>query len=502
MSRYLGVFQQATTRRAVLRMCVGGIALGATGVLAACGGTGAATAPTAAATVASQAAAPPPTATPAAAAAAQPTAAATVASAAAVPTATTAAAAAAPTTAPAPTAPVAAAPGTLSYWTYVGMGGPDVDPITIKAYNAKYPNVKVEYQALPFEPYFQKIDATLASGSGFPDVWNTAPTFYYEYVKRGQLANLQPFVNRKDINLDDFFTTFLDQWKAPADYYGMPRDWVVGALYYNKGLFDAAGVAYPDSTWTWDSVRQAAQKLTKADGGRVSQWGLNFGNDRVAVDPLIYADGGAVLSPGKKGPALINQPQAVQAVTTLVDLVVKDKVAAPPGFFTGQPDPFGTGKVAMAINGTWAIGDYRKITQFGWDLALYPKGTQSRVVYGGPDGLVISKATKALDDSWNLVKLLVGPDCPLDWYTKGENFAPFNKALAAQWQKQAGPPTWATVVDTAQYARADFNAGYNEWQKAKISELDKAFLGKVSPQQACDAAAKAVDAVLQKNGDM
>lgn len=381
------------------------------------------------------------------------------------------------------------------------MGGPDVDPLTIKAYNAKYPSVKVDYQSLPFQPYFQKIDATLAAGSGFPDVWNTAPTFYYEYVKRGQLADLQPFVDRGDIKLSDFFTVFLDQWKAPADYYGMPRDWVTGVLYFNKNLFDDAKLSYPDSTWTWDSVLKAAQALTKSSNGRVSQWGLFFNDDHVTVDPLIYADGGAVLSPGAKSPSLINQPAAVAAVTFLVDLVTKYKVAPPPGFFTGQPDPFGTGKVAMAINGTYNIGNYRKITQFKWDLALFPSGTKSRVLYGGPDGLVISKATKALDDAWNLVKLITGPECPLDWYTKGNDFTPFNKALAAEWVKQAPPPTWQIVLDTAQYAQADFNAGYNEWQKAKTSELDKAFLGNVTPQQACDQAAQAINAVLQKNGD-
>jgi multiple sugar transport system substrate-binding protein len=378
------------------------------------------------------------------------------------------------------------------------MGGQKVDGLTIDAFNKKAPNVKIEYQEIPWQQYWEKINATLASGSGAPDVWNTAPTFYYEYVKRGQLADLQPFIMRGDINLDDFFQGFLDQWKAPSDYYGMPRDWVVSVLYYNKNMFDVAKVPYPDSSWDWTKLATVAKELTRTEGGRVSQWGLLFNNDRTAVDPLIYADGGRVLN-ADKTQCVVNQPEAVSTVSFLVDLVMKAKVSPPPGFFNGQPDPFLSGRVAMAITGSWSTGNYQKITHFAWDCTLFPKGKMKRVTYGGPDGLVISRQTKNLETAWQFLSFLVSKDCPLAWYTEGINAAPFNKTLAAEWAKQPPPPTWQNIIDSAQYAEADFNAGYNEWQTAKNNELAKAFLGQATPQQACDAAAKAVNDILKRN---
>ena len=93
----------------------------------------------------------------------------------------------------------------------------------------------------------------------------------------------------------------------------------------------------------------------------------------------------------------------------------------------------------------------------------------------------------------------VGKDCPIDWYVKGDNTTPFNKTLAEEWAKQPPPPTLGNILESAQYAQADFNAGYNEWQTAKNSELAKAFLGQATPQQAADAAAKVVNDVLKQN---
>ena len=59
----------------------------------------------------------------------------------------------------------------------------------------------------------------------------------------------------------------LEAYKTPEGYFGLPRDFQTIVLYYNKAMFDAAGVAYPTEDWTWDDLRTTA-KATDAGQGR------------------------------------------------------------------------------------------------------------------------------------------------------------------------------------------------------------------------------------------
>ena len=78
-------------------------------------------------------------------------------------------------------------------------------------------------------------------------------------------------------------------------YYAVPKDIDTIALWYNKTLFDEAGLDYPTADWTWDDVTEAAKKLTKDDG---SQYGLGMRNDnnQAGYYNLIYDNGGYIIS--------------------------------------------------------------------------------------------------------------------------------------------------------------------------------------------------------------
>ena len=95
------------------------------------------------------------------------------------------------------------------------------------------------------------------------------------------------------------------RWRGPlhnADggQYGLPRDLNVVGLYYNKAMFDAAGIPYPDETWDWDKLVEVGKQLTlDADGnGQPEQWGFytestdmeNFWSE------LVWQNGGEIIS--------------------------------------------------------------------------------------------------------------------------------------------------------------------------------------------------------------
>jgi len=70
-----------------------------------------------------------------------------------------------------------------------------------------------------------------------------------------------------------------EPWKLDGEnMYAMPENFQTIALYYNKDLFDADGLEYPTDTWTYNQAIEAATALTKREGDRVNQWGMNLGN--------------------------------------------------------------------------------------------------------------------------------------------------------------------------------------------------------------------------------
>ena len=103
--------------------------------------------------------------------------------------------------------------------------------------------------------------------------------------------------------------------------------------------------------------------------------------NRTFLDPLIYADGGRVLNESLTE-AVINGETAIDTIGWMQDLFQVYQVSPPPGFFEGLGDSFQIGRSAMAANGSWRVGAYRSIRAFGWDIAVFPKGRQSRVTYG------------------------------------------------------------------------------------------------------------------------
>ncbi len=68
-------------------------------------------------------------------------------------------------------------------------------------------------------------------------------------------------------------------WKLDGtNYFAVPENLQTMALYYNKTLFDAQGMAVPDDTWTYDMVVEAARALTVRRGNRITQYGLILGD--------------------------------------------------------------------------------------------------------------------------------------------------------------------------------------------------------------------------------
>ena len=221
-------------------------------------------------------------------------------------------------TAPGPA--LADEPVTLRYFTWAGgTSAQHIREDFIEPFQELYPHITIEYEAVGFGEFFDKLLAYYAAGQA-PDLMHMSVGYVYDYADLGILLNLQPLVDR-DLNTADFFMEPFKAMRYPdmeaGDLYGIPFAFVMSTFYYNQSMFDQMGLTYPDETWTWEDVRDVGRKLvrdTDADG-QPDRWGFHSSYDYKLLDPLIHAFGGQILD--SEFNVMVDQPQSVAAAPVL-----------------------------------------------------------------------------------------------------------------------------------------------------------------------------------------
>ncbi|MDY7080335.1 MAG: extracellular solute-binding protein [Chloroflexota bacterium] len=111
-------------------------------------------------------------------------------------------------------------------------------------------------------------------------------------IEWSHLLNLQPFVDdAASFPADDFYPGTLDDFRWQGDLYGLPAEVLPILIFYDKGMFDEAGVAYPETGWTWDDFLNAADRLTEREGDEVIRYGFVDSFHRGTMLAMIYQHG-------------------------------------------------------------------------------------------------------------------------------------------------------------------------------------------------------------------
>ena len=113
--------------------------------------------------------------------------------------------------------------------------------------------------------YWDKLQTGIAGGAA-PDVFAMDGPLFPDYQSRDVLLDLKPLIDRDGYDLSQLADQGVaDFTTADGGQYGIPRDLNTIVLYYNKDMFDAAGIPYPDDTWDWAKLIEVAKQLTKPD---------------------------------------------------------------------------------------------------------------------------------------------------------------------------------------------------------------------------------------------
>ena len=286
------------------------------------------------------------------------------------------------------------------------------------------PNIKVDLVTIPGDQYNDQV-LTLAAAGTPMDVMYINPYWISVWASKDLLLDLTAYFEQEPKYLDPQKydqTAFGGGMTIKGKRYATTNGTNVLALAYNKDLFDKAGVGYPQASWTWQDVLQAAKQLTVMEGDKPAQFGLN---NPGSWDPypslFIWAFGGEVWdsydAPTK---CLWDSPQAIEGLTFLQDLVYKYKVCPTAAQAQGLGGGFESGKLAMDLPGTWIVPFWRTIDRFKWDLQFVPRSVNGKSVSCFfTAGFMVSKKTKFPDAAWKLAAFQMEPAAQQLWGNTG-----------------------------------------------------------------------------------
>lgn len=388
----------------------------------------------------------------------------------------------------------AAEPVTITYFTF--SAAPDhldsLDAI-VEAFQSEHPNITVEVQTASYADYWTSLLTRIAGGNA-PDTFEINYENFVTYTAAGSLLDLTALAEADaDFDAGRYYPRAYEVFQRDGRLYGLPATFSVVVLFYNKDLFDAAGLDYPAADWTWEDQLAAAEALTDADAG---VWGTFQPIQFFEFYKVLAQNGGSFFSEDGSQ-VTFNSPEGIEAAEWLVGKV--SRVMPSEADMGGQDDAalFKSGKLAMWHNGIWQFAGMAD-APFEWDIALEP-GNVQKAHHFFANAAVASAATEHPEEAWAWLRFLTGSDAAVETRIDAgwELAAVADRSLFAPYLEQT-PPQSREVVFEALDAIVVPPVIERQAQMQDIvsQQLQRAVLGEVSVQEALDTAAEQVQALL------
>ncbi|WP_321300843.1 sugar ABC transporter substrate-binding protein [uncultured Sphaerochaeta sp.] len=280
---------------------------------------------------------------------------------------------------------------TINFW-YWDQNGEEVYQQMIAEFEADNPSVSVKMSIIPWSDYWTKLQMALPTGTG-PDIfWLNHPNAV-SYLPTGLVMNLES--EKDSLHFENFNSIYYEPFMYEGERYGVPIFFDSVIMYYNKAMFDAAGLAYPDDTWTWDDYFNAAAKLTIKDGDTTIQYGTIADPDmQSGASNFILQNGGKLFS-DDGSELVIDSKEGREASQFLIDMIYKygysPKVSEMREIT--KATMFQSGMVAMITNHTGILKQFAEVLGKDMGIAPMPMQKQRASIYHNL-GYVASAKTK------------------------------------------------------------------------------------------------------------
>ncbi|RPK65842.1 putative ABC transporter-binding protein precursor [Streptomyces sp. ADI96-02] len=297
--------------------------------------------------------------------------------------------------------------GTVTWWDTSNVGSEDkVFKKLAEGFEKQHPKVDVKYVNVPFGEAQNKFKNAAQAGDGAPDVIRSEVAWTPEFADLGYLAPLDGTAALKD--QDDFLKQAVASTKYQDKTFAVPQVIDSMGVFYNKKMFEKAGVEPPKDL---GELKTVAEKI-KAKTGKT---GLYLrGDDPYYFLSFLYGEGGDLVDAAGKT-VTVDNAQGVKAFKAVKDLVDSGtaKTDASDGW-ENMMQSFKDGDVAMMINGPWAVADTLTGKEFAdkanLGVATVPSGSAAQGAAQGGHNLAVYAGSKNLDASYAFVEYMTSVD--------------------------------------------------------------------------------------------
>lgn len=374
----------------------------------------------------------------------------------------------------------------------------------IQRFEQLHPEIDIKPIWVPALQYYPKLKTLIAAGQP-PDLFTCGDVWIAYQLPF--LYDITNFVQRDalQIHLEDIYPELLDACKWNDRYYFLPRWFNISLLYYNKSLFDEAGVAYPTEDWTWNDYIKAGRALTqKGRDGRVEIWGSKITHLWWGEWLILVRQSGGRLFNEELSQCLLDTPEAIRGLQFYFDKVYRHGFAPAPGY--GPDRGFASGKIAMDFGGhtgDWVT--YNDIPSLNWDIEILPEGPVTR--RGGElaiDAIGISKSTKHPSEAWEFVKFMSSPESIQRHVERG--YLSIRKSVAEDFlferSKAGHPHNVRAAYEALRYAQPiPRSPDYIELALEIIQpDIDRMLIEKIPPEVICRKVVQSTNAFLETLG--
>ncbi|MEX1275676.1 MAG: sugar ABC transporter substrate-binding protein [Bacteroidota bacterium] len=375
----------------------------------------------------------------------------------------------------------------------------------IKPFEQAHPTIRVVLETSPYSLFVSKSLTSMASGLRVADVMFAEDWFGQELIHRKYGRNLMPYVAR-DFDTASFYHDAFREWQGTAqrddELFGFPVAIGLTVLFYNKDLFDAAGVSYPDTSWTYADLLRAGKQLTldRDRDGNPEQWGLQFDIHYTGLETVVYSLGGRTLNE-QGNRAVMTEPATQDAFRFVRDIFRTDRIASNVTTFINPWEPFVSRRAAMNL-----IGSHGSLNLEGtgirWDLAVPPKGPGGkRLSRRYSMAFLIPHNSPHPDEAWELLKWIItkSPVQTIDRQYLGLMPVYRPHAESSEWLHSEPRYNRRVLVELAQSQSFPlFSPGWQEWRDNNLTpELQLMIQGKKTVEQFTRDAERRINNVLE-----
>lgn len=382
---------------------------------------------------------------------------------------------------------------TISYACWDSDQG-DLLRTVANEFEKENPHIKIDIQINGWDNYWTAMEAA-ATGGSLPDTfWMHSNNIYY-YGANGELKDLTPYIEKSsEVDLSNYPDGLVKIYNIKGKQYAVPKDYDTVALWYNKTLFDQAGIAYPDDTWTWKDLKDAARKLTKPDK---SQYGFCAGLiNQEGYYNFVYQNGGEIITDDKKSG--YDEPATVAGIEEYFSYV---KEGLSPAIYDDKEraEALENGLCAMGMFGSWnlsgfAASDYMKQN---FDCAVLPMSNDGKKasIFNGI-GNAMSASCKHPDEAWKWIEYLSSKKGQLRQAELGTAISAYNGTSAA-FTKAFPMFNTQCYIDMVDYAQIrPYSNQTSVWEDKAYELLKNAYAGKEDTRTACGNVAQMMNQAL------